>query len=215
MTRALALALGLAALGAPGTGAQESARSLGLILSHSMTSGTSSDGPECLCERADVLAPVSVSSIEVELTLPLRASQAWGLELPVRAVPLIVARNNPSSAAVSDGLGHWLLSLDTPRASTLGFGLKPVGLRAWVGSRRVRFQAEASAGVIRFGSPLLAANATRFNFVYDVAVGIRIEVPGAGRAGLGLRRQHLSNAGLGEVNPGLDSHVAYIGFWLY
>jgi hypothetical protein len=215
MTRALTLALGLAALGAPGAGAQESSRSLGLLLSHSMTSGTSSDGPECLCERADVLAPVSVSSIEVELTLTLRASQAWGLELPVRAVPLIMARNNPVNAAYADPFGQWFMPLDTPRSSTLGLGLKPVGLRAWAGSRRVRLQAEASAGVVRFGSPLLAANATRFNFVYDVAVGIRIDVPGAGRAGLGLRRQHLSNAGLGEVNPGLDSHVAYIGFWLY
>jgi hypothetical protein len=48
-----------------------------------------------------------------------------------------------------------------------------------------------------------------------MAAGIRMEVPSAGRAELGLRRQHLSNAGFGEVNPGLDSHVAYIGFWVY
>jgi hypothetical protein len=29
---------------------------------------------------------------------------------------------------------------------------------------------------------------------------------------LGYRRHHLSNAGLGEVNPGLDSNVLFFGF---
>ncbi|HUP52536.1 MAG TPA: acyloxyacyl hydrolase [Longimicrobiales bacterium] len=67
----------------------------------------------------------------------------------------------------------------------------------------------------RSARPSSTSNATRFNFAYDMAAGIRMEVPRAGRAELGLRRQHLSNAGFGEVNPGLDSHVAYIGFWVY
>jgi hypothetical protein len=214
--RALAVALGLATLAAPGARAQEASRPLGLLLSHSVTSGTASDGPGCLCgQRTDVLAPISVSSLELELTLSLRSAVRWGLEVPVRAVPLVVVRNNPISPAYLDGSGRWAMSVDTPRASTLGFGVKPIGLRAWTGSRRVRLHAEVSAGVVRFGSPLLASNATRFNFAYDMGVGIRMEVPGAGRAELGFRRQHLSNAGLGKVNPGLDSHVAYIGFWLY
>ncbi len=214
--RGLAAALCLIALNASDAPAQEASRPLGVLLSHSMTSGTASDGPECLCgERADVLEAISVSSIEVELTLPLRTTARWGVEMPLRAVPLVVVRNNPISAAVTDGTGRWSMAPDTPRSSTLGFGLKPVGFRVWVGSTRVRLQAEVSAGAVRFGSPLLASNATRFNFAYDVAAGFRMEVPGAGRAELGFRRQHLSNAGFGEVNPGLDSHVAYIGFWVY
>jgi len=214
--RGLVVPLGLIALAAPGAPAQQASRPLGVLLSHSMTSATASEGPECLCgERDDVLAPISMSSIEVELTLPLRTTARWGVEMPLRAVPLVVVRNNPISAAVVDGTGQWFMALDTPRSSTLGFGLKPVGFRAWAGSKRVRLQAEVSAGVVRFGSPLLASNATRFNFAYDMAAGIRMEVPSAGRAELGLRRQHLSNAGFGEVNPGLDSHVAYIGFWVY
>lgn len=215
--RALAAAFVLAALNAPGARAQERSRPLGLLLSHSMASGTASDGPTCLCgERADLLAPVTVSTLELELTLPLMASSSWGVEIPVRAVPLMVVRNNPVSAAhYLPGLDQWAMSVDTPRASTLGLGIKPIGLRAWAGPRRVRLQAEVSAGVMRFGSPLLASNATRFNFVYDMGLGVRIEVPRSGRAEAGFRWQHLSNAGFGEVNPGLDSRVAYVGFWLY
>lgn len=95
--------LGLIALAAPGARAQQASRPLGVLLSHSMTSATASDGPECLCgERADVLAPISLSSIEVELTLPLRTTARGGVEMPLRAVPLVVVRNNPISAAVVD-----------------------------------------------------------------------------------------------------------------
>jgi len=112
------------------------------------------------------------------------------------------------------GMGQWAMSVDTRRASTLGFGIKPLGVRGWVGSPRVRLELDASAGVMHFGDPLLASNATRFNFVYDYALGLGVKLPGGGRAVVGYRHHHLSNAGLGDVNPGLDSHAAFVGLRL-
>jgi hypothetical protein len=212
---ALAVVVAQAALAPASARAQEASRSVGLLVSHSLASATSAQGSECFCGGRDVLAPVSISSIELELSLPIRAESTWGVDVPLRAIPIVVARNNPSSAAYQDTQGVWAMSLDTPRSSTRGFGIKPLGLRAWAGRSKVRLFADASAGVVHFGTPLLASNATRFNFVYDLGLGVQVDVPGAGRLALGFRRHHLSNAGLGEVNPGLDSDVAYLGFWLY
>ena len=214
--RTLGTTLILVAVGGSRSPAQEPAsRSLGLLVSQSITSATAAEAPTCPCDRGrDVLAPVSVSTIEIELAVPLRQGLAWGLEYAARAVPLAMVRNNPRDAAYMNPLGGWTMSLDTPRASTVGVGIKPVGLRGWAGAGRVRLQADVTAGVVRFGSPALASNATRFNFVYEVSVGVRVIMPGAGHAAIGLRRHHLSNGGLGEVNPGLDSHMAYLGFWL-
>lgn len=213
--RAVSAALLLTALVTSGAlGQERGSVSFGLLLSQSMTSATAAEGPTCCGQARDVLAPVSVSSLEIEVAFPLRQGGAWGVEYAPRAVPLVLVRNNPLDAAQMNGLGGWYMSFDTPRASTVGLGIKPVGLRAWAGSARVRLQTEFAAGMLRFGTPALASNATRFNFVYEVGVGIRVDVPGAGRVALGFRRHHLSNAGLGEVNPGLNSHMAYLGLWL-
>lgn len=190
-------------------------RSIGILLSHSISSSsaTAAESGACLCAQSrDVLEPVSVSSIELEWALPLRGGRAWGLEYGLRA-PLALVRNNPLDAATMNGTGGWTMSLDTPRASTFGLGIKPAGLRVWAGSERVRAEADVAAGVVYFGSPALASNAKRFNFVYDFGIGVRVGFRGA-QVAFGFRRHHLSNAGLGEVNPGLDSRMGYVGVWL-
>jgi hypothetical protein len=211
-TRWVAFGLALAALGVTTASAQDAARrSVGVFLLQSMTSGTAAD-PICQCPgRGDLLAPVSVSAVEIEVTLPLRVADGWGLEIPLRVVPLMLVRNNPVSSAYRNGHG-WTMSPDTPRGSTLGAGVRPLALRGGVGSESVRLHAQIAAGVFGFGTPLFASNAKRLNFAYEMGVGVSVAVQRAGRAVLGFRRDHLSNAGLGEVNPGLNSHVAYLGF---
>jgi len=182
-----------------------------------VASAAAAHGSVCPCPgETDVLAPVSLTTFEVEVALPLAAGAgaAWGLELPLRAVPLMLVRNNPIQPAEPSGPDRWTMPLETLRASTVGFGVKPVGLRGWIGADGLRLEADASAGVVFFGTPLLASNATRLNFAYDLALGIGIGLPGGGRAVVGYRYHHLSNAGLGVVNPGLDSHAAYVGFHL-
>lgn len=213
--RSLRAALLLLALAAsPGSGQERPSRAVGILLSQSVSSASAADRDACLCAQArDVLTPVSISSIEIELALPLRATGSVGIEYAPRAMPLALVRNNPLEAATMTPGGGWRMSPDTPRSSTLGFGLKPLALRGWAGSDRVRVEAEAAAGVALFGTPALASNATRFNFVYDFAVGVRVGFSGA-HVAFGFRRHHLSNAGLGEVNPGLDSHMGYLGVWL-
>lgn len=68
---------------------------------------------------------------------------------------------------------------------------------------------------MRFDVPTPAANASRLNLTAEAALAMRMEVPGAHLV-LGYRVHHLSNAGWwGAVNPGIDSHMAYLGFWVH
>jgi hypothetical protein len=190
-------------------------RSVGVLLTHSVTSGASAHGPVCPCQESrDVLAPVSVSSLEVDVAWPLARGGWWGADYSVRAVPFALVRDNPTEAAERNRNGPgWTISSRTARGSTVGLGIKPVGVRAWAGGRRLALLGEASGGVVRFGTPLLAANGTRVNFVAEVGVGVRLDLPGRARAIVGYKWHHLSNAGLGEVNPGLDSDLVSVGFW--
>ncbi|MEQ1855653.1 MAG: acyloxyacyl hydrolase [Longimicrobiales bacterium] len=189
--------------------ARQSASSLSVTLTHSFGSSTAAHPGPCgaTCIPGDVLAPLSLSTLEIELALPLRTRPGWGLEYHVRVVPLALMTNNPTQPALRGPLG-WTLSPTTSRASTLGIGVKPVGLRVWGGSNRVRIEADAAGGMLRFGTPLLASNAKRVNFAYEFGAGMRL---GPSGVVLGYRRHHVSNAGFGEVNPGLDSHVLYLG----
>lgn len=212
VTRALAYVAALVLVPASVWG-QQGAHSLGILATHSVSSRSSAAAPECCDEVADVLSPLTVSTLEVELTIALRRGSSWGFEYPLRAVPLALARNNPTDSATRVA-GGWSLSLRTPREPNLGVGVKPLGLRAWVGGDAVRLEGEVSSGVLLFSSPMLAANATHLNFVAEADIGVRVGLADGRQLVIGYRRHHLSNAGLGEVNPGLNSHVLYLGLWL-
>ncbi len=164
--------------------------------------------------QGDVLSPLSLSTVEVEIALPFRTRARWGLEYHLRVVPLAVMRNNPTQAAMLGSRG-WFLPQTTERGSTLGFGIKPAGLRGWIGGRDLRLEADGSTGVLRFGTPLLAANAAQLNFVHEMGVGLRVSWLARGGVLVGYRRHHVSNAGLAEVNPGLNSHMLFVGLPIF
>jgi hypothetical protein len=212
--RVLAAVCGVAcALHAHVVAAQAPARAMGVAVSRSVGSRTAAHPPSCrvACASSDVLGPVALTTLELEVAIPLRTRDRSGLEYVLRAVPLVLVEDNPTEPAVRFAWG-WTLPSTTSRASTVGFGIAPAGLRAWIGGNDdVRFEAELAAGVLRFGAPLLAANASRLNFTYELGLGVRFSRFARGGWAIGYRRHHVSNAGLADVNPGLDSHVLYVG----
>jgi len=189
---------------------QAPGRVIELTLSRSVGSSGAAHSPPCAnpCSFDDVLAPIALAVMEVELAVPLTHRLDAGLEYFGRVVPLAYVQENPTQPAIRLG-NRWILSTATSRSSTIGVGVKPVGIRGWVGGA-VRLEADASAGVLRFGTPLLASNATRWNFSYEFGLGLRAW--GTARRGvvIGYRRHHVSNAGLGEVNPGLNSNLIFL-----
>jgi hypothetical protein len=159
----------------------------------------------------DVFAPLRFTAFELDVVRPWRTDGGYGLEYQGRVVPLAVMQQNPTQPAVRSRRG-WLLSTSTSRGSAYGFGVKPAGLRGWLAlGDRFRLEADVAAGVMWFDAPLLAANASRFNFAYEFGLGLRaMRTAGPGLT-IGYRRHHVSNGGIGEVNPGLNSNLIFLG----
>lgn len=94
----------------------------------------------------------------------------------------------------------------------VGTGASPVGLKMYLnhaGSKR--FFASASGGMIAFSSDVPVRGSRRLNFMFDYGGGVDFMLPDGRSASLGYRFHHVSNAGSGRVNPGLDANIIYLG----
>lgn len=179
--------------------ATPSATALGVLISHS----ASSDSP--------VTQALALTTVEVEWTLPVCNGGGWGLEYAAAGIVAAVQEN--PTGVIETSSDAWVVWNPPPAGTTFGVGLRGLGMRAWMGPERLRLQADVAGGFLYFGTPLLAANATRFNFTGTAGLGLRVAA-GDGHIVLGYRIQHLSNGGLGEVNPGMDAHQVYLGAWV-
>lgn len=92
------------------------------------------------------------------------------------------------------------------RRTVYGAGFRPLGF-SLSGRGRMRPHASISGGVIVFAADVPVLNSRRFNFTADVEVGARV-----GGATLGLALHHVSNAGTGRRNPGLNELVLQVGW---
>lgn len=154
------------------------------------------------------------NSIEVEVGVPLVRREAWSLEALVAVLPYAWASETSlGSAIVGPNHERWLVPSASGRTTSRGVGFRPLGLRFLRGTGPIKLQAHASGGVIRFTVPTPAANATTTNFTGELGLGFRVPA-GWGTLGAGYRWHHLSNAGRGRVNPGIDSHQLYFGVWV-
>ena len=99
----------------------------------------------------------------------------------------------------------------TARATVFGTGLAPLGLKASFGHARLKPFVSAAGGVLVFGQrvPLLAA--TKLTFTGDIDVGADLWTRASRAFTLGLKFHHISNAGTGDVNRGLNLFVLYGG----
>ena len=130
-------------------------------------------------------------------------------------LPIVVTTNNVNDFEVrvrrcGPTVDCFYTELHT--GTVLGTGLSPIGLTAAIGPiASVSILLNASAGALWFSQAVPDPQALRFNFT--ASGGAAVEVPlRAGYAALvGYMRHHTSNAGIGRVNPGLDSNVWYVG----
>lgn len=129
------------------------------------------------------------------------------------AIPLAVLPNNIRVDAFYDGDRGWLVRHNAPRRVTWGTGIMPLGFRVVVApTSNVQPYLGAAAGGIYFTNPMPAANGRRFNFSAEAGAGLHLVLQNDWGIDVGFKLHHLSNGGTGEVNPGLDSKVFYVGF---
>lgn len=99
------------------------------------------------------------------------------------------------------------------RAHTYGAGLSPIGFQVNFRShRKAQPFLDTSGGFILFPKPVPDARGEKFNFTLDFGGGVQIFSGAKHAITLGYRYHHLSNGYRGQINPGFDSNVFYVGF---
>lgn len=137
-------------------------------------------------------------------------------------IPLAVATDNSSEAfpnhltrganvaAVASALT--LGGGPVHRNTAVGVGVAPVGVEMKVSmSRRLGIVVGGTAGFIAFSKPVPFANARKINATLDVGIGLELVVGRRWTAIGGYKFHHLSNAGTGDLNPGLNARLWYLG----
>lgn len=100
-----------------------------------------------------------------------------------------------------------------PTASPIyGVGAAPVGLQfVYRTDRPVQPFFGGSGGLMYFPAPIPDARGRKLNYTFDVSAGVRW-VLGAHRVlTIGYRFHHLSNGFRGEINPGFDANIFFLG----
>ena len=112
----------------------------------------------------------------------------------------------------NDPQGTWC-ERDRSVQTAVGMGFSPFGLKMYLNPQgKTRPFAHTAAGGILFSSAVPVHNSTRLNFTVEYGGGLEF-VGGDGRSGIvGFRFHHISNGSFGQVNPGLDANVIYVGF---
>jgi hypothetical protein len=99
----------------------------------------------------------------------------------------------------------------TARATVFGTGLAPLGLKASFGRARLKPFVSAAGGVLVFGQRVPLPAATKLTFTGDISLGAELWTRASRAFTLGLKFHHISNAGTGDVNRGLNLFVLYGG----
>jgi hypothetical protein len=168
----------------------------------------------------------------MERRFTITAGRFGRLSWAPAVLPVVRASNNRQLNPRTCGTNGITASTDEPSAITLhingkcyqsfrysafGFGLLPVAFR-WETSteRRVGLIADLDGGGVRFNHRLPVSsgqklNGTLFNFVARGGIDAVVRVTDRTWISAGYRHMHLSNGGLGEINPGIDAPLMALG----
>jgi opacity protein-like surface antigen len=100
--------------------------------------------------------------------------------------------------------------LNGQRVYAYGIGGSPTGIQVnWVRYHRIQPFLASGGGFLFFNRQLFGA--TQLNFTVQVGIGMELFRSDRHSLGIGYQYHHISNANLGRDNPGMDSHVVFVG----
>ena len=101
----------------------------------------------------------------------------------------------------------------TVRKNTYGFGFEPAGFRLiFRPKKRIKPFFRAGAGFIFTAKPIPVPESPSYNFIGDFGGGIIYHLDKKYTMDFGYRYFHISNMNIGEINPGYNANVFYVGF---
>jgi hypothetical protein len=96
--------------------------------------------------------------------------------------------------------------------SAFGGGVLPLAMRFETPLlHRVGLVASIDGGAVWFNQPIPVPAGTRFNFAARAGLDATLRVTNRTWLSAGYRHLHLSNAGLGATNPGIDAPMISVG----
>ena len=96
------------------------------------------------------------------------------------------------------------------RVYAYGIGGSPTGIQVnWVRYHRIQPFLASGAGFLYFNRQLFGA--TQLNFTAQIGIGMELFTSDHQSVDFGYQYHHISNADIGRVNPGMDSHVLFVG----
>lgn len=152
---------------------------------------------------------------------PIVVTPRFRLRSTVDLFPLVVATANrdytyDEAVLACTGVPLCQEVTRTPipsRHTAYAAGIAPLGFEGVVAlSRRVGIGIGVEGGALYFNRRIPDPGETRFNFMADGNVALHVSL-GASRPTLvaGFQINHISNGGTGNVNPGMDSRLLFVG----
>jgi opacity protein-like surface antigen len=94
-----------------------------------------------------------------------------------------------------------------------GAGLSPLGFKINFAQQSwIQPFVAASVGFLYFEDDIPVPDSSRFNFTPEIGLGVQFFLAPKRALTLGYKLHHMSNAHTSGSNPGMDSHVIYVGF---
>jgi hypothetical protein len=133
---------------------------------------------------------------------------SWGMQV----VPLVVIRGRSAPRGYMGETDDEGLIPGPDKAYAWGFSPFTIEYAVPLGNRLSAYGA-AGGGLIFFSRPFPVPEGKRNNFTIEYGGGLMLRVGGRTWLQAGYKYHHLSNAYRELVNPGIDAHVIYLGFW--
>jgi hypothetical protein len=150
---------------------------------------------------------------ELRWTSPGFAKGPVELAYTLDLVPLVVVeRTEPNRLICFEEVWRTVCHRDASVRVAAGAGGSPIGTTLVLnrrGATRLRFG--SALGMLMFSSDVPIYNSRRLNFRYEYSGGVEQDLWSGRTLSVGYKFFHVSNAGMGQYNPGLDANVIYVG----
>lgn len=139
----------------------------------------------------------------------LYVGETGAVEYMVEATPLNIAGGNvvapdPATPAV------------TETSTAYGLGIAPIGVRYILRpQKKLKVFAALNLGMILFNEDLPVPRSRKLNFTSEADLGVMIWSRKNKAVTLGLKYNHISNAGTAELNPGINTAIFYVGYSVF
>jgi opacity protein-like surface antigen len=155
---------------------------------------------------------VYLTGIRYERVIDAVGGFAWAYAAEWVPIAVVERTNSDETFLCYDSTVGRVCERDRSSRIAVGTGLSPIGFKAYfnrTGNRRVF--ASGSVGGLAFSSDVPVENSRRLNYTFEYGGGVEIARADGRAVTLGYKFHHISNGSSGQVNPGLDANVLYVG----